>query len=544
MKAKDLKLEEIVRFSKGLVSLHGRRLIIHDMYAIAQLRRELVEMVGSEQARRIFTRFGYFWGQTDAAAMKRIFQWDSITEWLKAGPELHMLQGVTKVDLKRFELDEVAEHLLIEVLWHNSVEAEEHLAELGKAKEPSCWIMVGYASGYASFCLDKSVYFIEQKCKVKGDNFCSAIGKDIDSWGSEIQPYLPYFHADDIQGKIRVLTKQIRDQERKLARQQKKLEQALHGPSISSVEVRSRRFQQVLDLANKVAKFDTSLLITGPTGVGKEVLARHIHALSPRTKGPFVAVNCTALTETLLESELFGHKAGSFTGAAKDKHGLFEEAKAGTIFLDEIGDITPAMQLKLLRVLQEGEIKRVGETRPRKLDVRVIAATNRDLDQMVSQKAFREDLYYRLQVVRIEVPPLCERQEDILPLARHFVTKCSDKLGLPNLQLGATCINFLIDYSWPGNIRELENAIEHAAVLCTDQMIMPEYFPTTITKGSPQSKAIEGPYHSLEEVEREHIKQVLDVTNGNRAETAKILGIGSATLYRKLKLLNKQQDES
>ena len=183
------------------------------------------------------------------------------------------------------------------------------------------------------------------------------------------------------------------------------------------MEVRSREFQRVVELAERVAKFDSSVLITGETGVGKEIVARHIHSQSPRSDAPFVAINCGALPESLLESTLFGHKAGAFTGATKDQPGLFEEAEKGTIFLDEIGDTTPAMQLKLLRVLQEREIMRVGETRPRKVDVRVISATNHDLQQAVHDNSFREDLYYRLRVVEIEVPPLRQRKDDILPLA-------------------------------------------------------------------------------------------------------------------------------
>jgi hypothetical protein len=211
-----------------------------------------------------------------------------------------------------------------------------------------------------------------------------ALGKDVDSWGNEIQPYLAYFHADDIQGKVRELTRRLREQQLVLDQQTAEIEVALRGAALSAGKVRSRSFLKVLDVAGRVAPFDISILITGETGVGKEVLARHIHAQSPRAASSFVSVNCGALAESLLESELFGHKAGSFTGAAHDKVGLFEEAEGGTIFLDEIGDVSPAMQLKLLRVLQEKEILPVGETRPRSADARVIAATNRDLVRKTS----------------------------------------------------------------------------------------------------------------------------------------------------------------
>ena len=295
------------------------------------------------------------------------------------------------------------------------------------------------------------------------------------------------------------------------------------------MEVRSRSFLQILEVAKRVARFDTSVLITGETGVGKEVLARYVHGLSPRCKRPFVAVNCAALPETLLESTLFGHKAGAFTGATKDQRGLFEEADKGTIFLDEIGDTTPATQLKLLRVLQEQEILRVGESRPRKVDIRVIAATNRDTKQAVADGKLREDLYYRLEIVHIHVPPLRERPEDILPLARHFVGKCASRLGLSALTVDATCLDRLLEYAWPGNIRELENAIEHAAVFCRENVILPEHFPSQIGQTQRPHQESVSPERSLAEVEWDHIRQVLKLTDGNRAEAAKILKISETT---------------
>jgi transcriptional regulator with PAS, ATPase and Fis domain len=291
-------------------------------------------------------------------------------------------------------------------------------------------------------------------------------------------------------------------------------------------------------LAERVAKFDSSVLITGETGVGKEVVARHIHSLSPRSNASFIAINCGALPETLLESTLFGHKAGAFTGATKDRPGLFEEAEKGTIFLDEIGDTTPAMQLKLLRVLQEREILRVGETRQTKVDVRVISATNRDLQQAVRDNTFREDLYYRLRVVEIQVPPLRDRKDDTLALARHFVKKCAAQMGLPSLRLDATSLDCLLEYSWPGNVRELENAVEHAAVFCQDSVILPKHLPARILgkrESREERKEVDMSKCSLADVERDHIRRVLLAVDGNRAEAAKILGIGEATLYRRLR---------
>jgi len=536
MKAEDLKLDELVDFAEGRLALHERRLVLHAIHAFAQFRKDLVDTIGMDQARRMLTRFGYFWGHADAAAMKRIFVWDSTIEWLKAGPRLHTLQGVTKALVKSLEWDEAAGRFAMEVTWHDSGEAEEHLAELGPTDHPVCWMLVGYASGYASFCLGKDIYFIEDRCKAKGDRVCSAEGRDRESWGDTLEPHLAYFQGDDIQGKVRQLSAELRRRTRELARQRQRLSALEHPAKPMFVEIRSEPFRRVVDLAGRVARFDSAVLITGETGTGKEVLARYIHQLSLRSDGPFVAVNCGALPETLLESELFGHRAGAFTGAIDDRVGLFEQAEGGTILLDEIGDISPATQLKILRVLQEKEILPVGQSQPRKIDVRVLAATNKDLTEAIRQGRFREDLFYRLRVIEIDVPPLRQRREDILPLARYFVKQLAKKLKLPDVRLDSTCLDYLQAYAWPGNVRELENALERAVVLCTDGVILPEHLPPHIVHAHLATDDGQlGPARSLADVEQRHIHTVLKMVGGNRTRAAKILGISTATLWRKLK---------
>jgi two-component system, NtrC family, response regulator HydG len=285
-----------------------------------------------------------------------------------------------------------------------------------------------------------------------------------------------------------------------------------------------------------VAQFDTSVLISGETGTGKEVLARFIHRQSPRAALPFVGVNCTALPETLLESELFGHKAGSFTGATRDRTGLFEQAEKGTIFLDEIGDISPAMQMKLLRVLQEKEVLRVGESQTRKIDVRVIAATNRNLPELIREGRFREDLYYRLRVIEVEIPPLRLRRDDILPLARHFVRQLGLRLKMAQLRLDATCADYLLSYDWPGNVRELENAIEHAAVLSVNHLILPEHLPSHIAHAGADPQILTADTsRTLAQIEQTYIQAVLKSAGGNQTQAARTLGISPSTLWRKLK---------
>jgi len=393
-------------------------------------------------------------------------------------------------------------------------------------------MLTGYASGYASFCLGREIIFLEQKCRAMGHDVCTAVGRDLPAWGDTIRPHLSYFRAEDIRGKILNLTRTLPSgaaiRPLKPARPSH-----IHGTGPARMaEVRSPAFLKVIDLCARIATYDSSVLLTGPSGVGKEILAAYIHQLSPRARGPFVGVNCSSLPDSLLESELFGHRRGAFTGATDHRVGLFEQSEKGTIFLDEIGDISGKMQLRLLRVLQEREIIRVGDSTARHVDIRVIAATNQDLKKAVREGRFREDLYYRLAVIEIAVPPLSERKEDILPLARHFVDQMTRQLKIPHLRLDATCLTPLLAYHWPGNVRELENAIERAAVLSLDGVIRAENLPPTILHTPAEPGAT---LRSLEAMERDHIQAVLASVSGHRAQAAAILGISPATLWRKLK---------
>ena len=303
---------------------------------------------------------------------------------------------------------------------------------------------------------------------------------------------------------------------------------------LEGVEIKNKAFRNILELADRVAPFDTTILITGETGTGKEVLARHIHVNSPRKDYHFLAVNCSALPEPLLESELFGHKAGSFTGAKSDEVGLFEAASKGTIFLDEIGDVSPAIQAKLLRVLQSKEIRPIGEMHSKQIDVRVISATNHDLPQLVKESKFREDLYYRLCVVQIALPPLRERTEDILPLARYFLHRLRRKFNINNLHFAPESVDVLLKYSWPGNVRELENALEHAAILCADGIITPDILPGMLT-GRESLLSSTGAPQSLDDIIATNIKVALKKTDGNKREAAKLLKISESMLYRHLR---------
>ncbi|HVV53972.1 MAG TPA: sigma-54 dependent transcriptional regulator [Mucilaginibacter sp.] len=298
---------------------------------------------------------------------------------------------------------------------------------------------------------------------------------------------------------------------------------------------RSAAITDAVKLAQKVAQTDTTVLLLGETGTGKEVFAEAIHQASSRKNKPFVAVNCSAFTKDLLESELFGHKAGAFTGAMKDKKGLFDEANGGTIFLDEMGELDPELQAKLLRVLESQEFLKVGDTKPTKVNVRILAATNRDLQAEITASHFRSDLYYRLSVFRITLPALRERRKDISLLADHFIQYFASKVKKPVISISPGFIARLEQYDWPGNIRELKNVIERAVILCDgnelDETLLPYEIQHVQTSNSPNTLSA----FDLSAVEKLHIQRVLNHTHGNRAEAAQLLNIGIATLYRKIK---------
>ena len=300
---------------------------------------------------------------------------------------------------------------------------------------------------------------------------------------------------------------------------------------------RSRRFTDVLKTAETVAPSDSTVLITGASGTGKEVLARYIHTISDRGDGPFVSINCGALPENLLESELFGHVRGSFTGAVRDKQGLFVAAKGGSFFLDEVGEMSPPLQVKLLRALQEREVIPVGATEPVPVDVRIMAATNRDLDEEIRRGGFRSDLFYRLNVITLQLPALQERPEDIPILAEFFLDRFAAQRGRAVPRLSSEVLAVLQSYDWPGNVRELENALERAAVLTGDGgEIALSTLPPRIThrQAQPLVSASLPPNPTLEIVERAYIHWVLHSEGGNKTKAAEVLGIDPSTLYRKL----------
>ena len=313
--------------------------------------------------------------------------------------------------------------------------------------------------------------------------------------------------------------------------QSKKKDVRVNTVTFGNIVGKSPALAHVISQANKVAATDVAVLINGETGTGKELFAQAIHNASHRSAGAFLALNCSAFSRELLESELFGYKEGAFTGAVKDKRGLLEEANHGTVFLDEIGEMALELQSKLLRVLETGEFVKVGDTKTTRVDVRIISATNRNLKEEIANGRFREDLYFRLSVFRIELPPLRQRREDILLLAQHFAERFSKQIGCPVPALSPDAKNLFLSYPWPGNVREMMNTMEHALIVC-DSEVTREDLPIDMLSDESSTQVDDS--LDLKSVERNHIIKVLHHTHGNKTETARLLKIGLTTLYRKI----------
>ena len=533
MRLADLNLRELLHTDPdgGILRFANERVLLLDAVAMGVLRRELIETLGLSGARALLARFGYAHGWRTADTLRNALPWESEDEWRRAGGRLHTLQGLVRVEPSTESA--ASPKPIGDSIWQDSYEAEQHLLHIGRADEPVCWTLTGFASGYLSRAYGRDIYCIEERCRGKGDAVCRLIGRPAEEWGDAIRPHLVYYRKDCLDSALAEITAELKRTEKRL-RTKRNAEPRERKVADAAQQLHSPAMTRVMDMARRVAQVDSTVLITGESGVGKERVARFIHTESSRAGGPFVAVNCGAVPENLLESELFGHMRGSFTGATQDRIGLFESANGGTLFLDEIGDVPPAMQVKLLRALQEKHIRRVGENRTRPVDARVLAATHRNLVDEIHGARFREDLYYRLRVVEISIPPLRERREDILPLARLFVAAIAARTGSKVTGFTPAAAQQLLRHHWPGNVRELENAVERAVVLARRQRIEIDDLPPEVGLAVPDM-ITPGDIKPLADVERDYIGAVLRAVGGNRAQAAARLGIGPATLYRKLK---------
>jgi DNA-binding NtrC family response regulator/predicted hydrocarbon binding protein len=536
MKLSDLSAKELIELDaeQGAIRFAGQRALFVDAMAMGLLRKDLVDHLGLSVARAVLTRFGFAHGWRMAEAMESQFNWESPSEWRNAGPRIQMMEGMF-----RMEKDSDGAVLTGGLTLTSSFEAEQHIAHLGRSPESTCWMICGMASGYQSRASGKEMYVLEERCAGKGDAACHLLARTREEWGDERADELRFFHVRDLgswlDSSIHEIAEELKKVENKLHATKRALAQVEgeQDPPLGMV-ARSPAMRRVLDLAMRVAKVDTTVLITGESGTGKERLARLVHDESSRALGPFIAIDCGAITETLLESELFGHVRGAFTGAVQDRAGLFEAANGGTLLLDELGEVPLGIQVKLLRALQEREVRRVGENRNRPIDVRVLAATNREPSVDLASGRLRKDLYYRLNVVELRVPPLRERREDVLAMARILLAEASVRLKRPVSGFTPRAADQILRYSWPGNVRELKNAMEHAVALAqstvTDTLDLPEE-----VREAPPGAPVSGVVRPLDEVEKDHILDAMSKNNGNQTKTALQLGIGSATLYRKLK---------
>jgi two-component system response regulator HydG len=537
MRVEDLSIGELMEFDseEGVVRFAGERALIIDATAKGNLRKELINHFGVSTARAVLTRFGFVQGWRMAEAMQDLFQWESEEDWHHACGRIHMLEGM--YHLGPGSPGSLTKEGLTLV---GSYEAEQHIAHLGRSDRSVCWTICGLTSGYLSRAMGKEIYVLEERCIGKGDAACHLLGRTLEEWGDDRAEELRFFRVENLkewlEPSLHQITENLKSAERKLRQRTAVLTRV--APEVEDpigMIARSPAMRRLVDLARRIAQVDSTVLITGESGTGKELIAHLVHDESARAAGPFIAVNCGAITESLLESELFGHARGSFTGAAQDRIGLFEAANGGTLLLDEIGDVSPGMQVKLLRALQEHEIRRVGENKSRPVDVRVMAATNRELAADITEGRFRKDLYYRLNVVQLHVPPLRNRREDILPLARVLLADAATRSKREVTGLTPRAADQLFRYDWPGNVRELENAMERAVALGRANLIELDDLPEEVRQAIPVP-SVSGPVRALDEIEKDYIMAVLDINGGNQTRTAEQLGIGSATLYRKLKI--------
>jgi two-component system, NtrC family, response regulator HydG len=430
----------------------SRMLLLHTK-AFGALRRELFDTLGARRAQGLLLRMGFAAGRQDAALAQKLTGAGSPYDVFRIGPELHAVEGVVKATITRADIDWENGTFDGEVELQNSWEAESHIQIFGKGEEPACWSVVGYASGYTTQFFKRLIVFREVNCVCRGDDKCVIVGKPADAWGDD--RYLDHFRPDNVEG-------QLKEMEEELAQLRGRLnEQCGPGKLVGN----SPGFRAAFDLLSKAANSPISVLLLGETGAGKEVFAHWLHENSPRAQKPFIAVNCAALPNDLIESELFGVQKGAFTGAQQSRAGRFERADGGTLFLDEVGDLSLSAQVKLLRVLQTGEVERLGGSETRKVDVRVVAATNVDLHRAIEDGRFRADLYYRLATYPVVIPPLRERKSDIPLLVAALIDKIAPSYHKQLRGVSDRAMQALLAHDWPGNVRELQNLVERGILL-------------------------------------------------------------------------------
>ncbi len=550
----DADLRRLVHFSAGdgRIWLAGQRMLLVHAAAFGALRRELMNTLGRDGTRRLLLRAGYAAGERDAALARQVRGGATLFEMFAVGPQLHMLEGAVQVTPERFEADPATGHYLGVFRWDHSWEVETHVRDFGPQAEPVCWMLLGYASGYTSAFFGQPILYQETACAACGAPHCRIEGRPLAAW-PDGESMARDYAADSMLVKLEDLAQQVETLRSSLEPADEE------GPLVGQ----SRAFLGAVELLRKAAGTQVTVLLTGETGVGKERFARALHAMSARAGGPFVAVNCAALPGELIESELFGAEKGAYTGAAAARPGRFERADGGTLMLDELGELPLPAQAKLLRVLQTGEVERLGATGARKVDVRVVAATNVDLEAAAAAGRFRRDLMYRLNVYPIRIPPLRERQEDIEPLAAHLLQRFGALHGKRVAGFSDRALDAMRHYPWPGNVRELENLIERGVILSNPgvPIDVEQLFPTLqaappVVVGSDGSLERQpcrdaGSLYddvlrrglSLEALEDALIQEAVARADGNLAGAARALGMTRPQLSYRLGRLRERAQQ-
>ncbi|WP_439687109.1 Transcriptional regulatory protein XylR [Cupriavidus oxalaticus] len=516
------------------IRLGDSRMVLMHTEALSYLRKEILDTLGLERGKGLLIRMGYAQGMRDAEMVKRERREEletSPNDAFLLGPQLHMLEGVTRVDPVRLEIDRDTGHFYGEFLWQDSWEGEAPYNEELSREEGGCWVQLGYASGYSSTFMDRLVIYKETECQRRLDALCRIVGKPAEEWDDP--DYLKYFEPDSVISDLLTLQQEVST-----------LRETLCGANQGNLIGQSPAFREAFGLLSAAADSHITVLLTGETGAGKEMFARWLHDHGPRSEQPFIAVNCAAIPHELIESELFGVEKGAYTGAQQSRPGRFERAHGGTLFLDEIGDLPLSAQVKLLRVLQNAEVERLGSVETRKIDVRLIAATNVNLAQAIRQGQFRADLFYRISTYPVAIPALRERREDIAELAQSFIQRFNARYQKQVRGLSQRARDALMQYQWPGNIRELENMVERGVLLApaaglidTSHLFASQQAGTTETPEDADAllQKLLDQQVSLPQIESRLMQLAIDTTRGNLSSAARMLGITRPQLAYRLK---------
>lgn len=535
--------------ANGKIWFGEQRMLLMHLSALAAFRREVVNSMGMEHAKGFFMRLGYQSGLRDAELARKLRPDCDEMQIFLAGPQLHSLKGMVKVVPKHIELDQKSGRFYGELEWVDSFEVEICQTTLGQLEQPACWSLLGYACAYTTSFMGRQIIFKETSCRGCGDEKCLIVGKPAEEW-EDAGDFARYFTEDPFVEELYDLKVQSNSLRASLAKQQGQF----YG--IGQAE----NYRKICRMIDKAAPGKVSILLYGETGVGKEVIARSVHLRSERAEQPYIAVNCAAIPQDLIEAELFGVEKGAYTGAHQARMGRFERANGGTIFLDEVVELSAKAQATLLRVLQEGEFERVGDFKTRPVDVRVIAATNECLTKAVKDGKFRADLFYRLNVFPVKVPPLRDRMDDLPLLVEHFIGRFHDNYSKRTLGLSDKALQICLNYHWPGNIRELENVLERGVILTNNNEsisqdalfadvpplagealehdIVDNHGLVVAKNGEHVQGWMEQILHenvSLDEVEQSLMAVAMQKANNNVSGAARLLGLSRPALAYRLK---------